>query len=95
MFSELFCRNGGKYRYDGMTHQFPTGSTLWKFWVSKGSNAYSQRDNLNLYAIFQIYLIILRNIQRMLIYLGGFKPNMLLVAPQNISLGGCNQMFMT
>ena len=35
-----------------------------------------------------------RNIQRMLLYLGGFKPNMLLVAPQKMRLGGYNQMFM-
>ena len=95
MFGRLFCRNGGKYRYDGLTHQFPIGSTLWKFWVAKGSNASSQRDNLNLYACFQIYLIRSRNIQRILLYFGGFKPNMLPVAPQNMYLGGCNQMFMT
>ena len=74
MFGRLFYRNGGKYRYDGMTHQFSIGSTLWKFWVSKGSNASSQRDNLNLNACFQIDVILSRNIQRMLLYLGGFKP---------------------
>ena len=31
----------------------------------------------------------------MLLYLGGFKQNMLPVAPQNMSLSGCNQVFMT
>ena len=30
----------------------------------------------------------------MLLYLGGFKPNMLPVAPQKMSLGGYSQMFM-
>ena len=30
----------------------------------------------------------------MLLYLGGFKQSMLLVDPQNMSLGGYNQMFM-
>ena len=30
----------------------------------------------------------------MLLYLGGFKPNMLPVAPQKMPLGGYNQMFM-
>ena len=94
MFGRIFYRNGGKYIYDGLTHQFPTGSTLCQFWISKGSNASSQRDNLNLYACFQIYLIRSRNIQSMLLYLGGFKPNMLPMAPQNMSLGGYNQMFM-
>ena len=88
MFGRIFSWNGGKYRYDGMNHQFTTGSTLWKFWVAKGSNAYSQRDNLNLYASFQIYLIRSRNIQRMILYLGGFKLIMLPMAPQKISLGG-------
>ena len=95
MFNRIFYPNGGKYIYDGMTHQFKTGLTLWSVWVAKGSNAYSQRDNLNLYACFQIYLIISRNIQRMLLYFGGFKPNMLPVTPQNMSLSGCNQVFMT
>ena len=94
MFGRLFCWNGGKKKYDGLTHQFPTGSTLWKFLVAKGSNASSQRDNLNVYACFQLYLIRSRNIQRMLLYFDGFKPIMLPVAPQNMSLGGCNQMFM-
>ena len=32
---------------------------------------------------------------KMLLYLDGFKPNMLLVAQQKILLGGCKQMFMT
>ena len=86
MFSRLFCRNGGKYKYDGLNHQFPTGSTLWKVQVAKDSNASSQRDNLNLYACFQIYAIISRNIQRILLYLGGFKPNMLSMAPQKYVL---------
>ena len=95
MFGRIFCWNGGKYRYDGLTHQFPTGSTLWQFWVAKGSNASSQRDNLNLYACFQMYLIRSRSIQRMLLYLGGFKISMLPVAPKNMSLGGYNQMVMT
>ena len=95
MFGRIFCQNGGKYTYDGMTHQFPTGLTLWKVWVAKGSNESSQRDNLSLYACFKIYLIRSRKIQRMLLYLGGLKPNMIPVAPQNMSLGGCNQMFMT
>ena len=94
MFGRIFCQNGGKYIYDGLTHQFPTGLTLCKVWVAKDSNASSQRNNLNLYACFQIYLIRSRNIQRMLLYLGGFKPIMLLVAPQKMSLGGCDQMFM-
>ena len=85
MFSRIFCWNGGKYIYDRITHQFPIGSTLWKIWVSKGSNAYSQRDNLNLYVCFQTYLIRSRNIQRILLYLGGFKTNMLPVAPQKMS----------
>ena len=31
----------------------------------------------------------------MLLYLGGFKPSMILVAPKNMSLGGYNQMFLT
>ena len=84
--------NGQNYQ---LTHQFPTGSALWKFWIAKGSNASSQRDNLNLYTCFQIYLIRSRNIHRMLVYLGGFKPNMLPASPQKMSLGGCNQMFMT
>ena len=95
MFCRLFCQNGGKYSYDGMTHQFPKGSTQWKIWVAKGSNTYSHRDNLNLYVFFQIYLIRSRNIQRMLLYLGGFKPNMLPLAPKKMSLSGCNQVFMT
>ena len=30
----------------------------------------------------------------MLLYLGGFKPIMLLVAPQKMYLGGCDKMFM-
>ena len=30
----------------------------------------------------------------MFLYLGGFKPNMLPVAPQKMSLGGYNQIFM-
>ena len=54
--SRLFSRNGGKYIYDGMTHQFQTGLTLLQVWFEKGLNASSQRDNLNLYACFQIYL---------------------------------------
>ena len=94
MFSRLFCRNGGKYGYDGLTHQFPTGLTLWQVWVAKGSNEYSQRDKLNLYACFQIYMIRSRGIDQMLLYLGGFKPNMLLVDPQKMFLGGYNQMLM-
>ena len=94
MFGSLFCRNGGKYIYDGLTQQFTIGSTLWKVWVAKGSNSSSQRDSLNLYECFQINLIRLRNLQRMLLYLGGFKLIMLPVAPQKMSLGGCNQIFM-
>ena len=31
----------------------------------------------------------------MLLYLDGFKPSMLPLAPQMMSLGGYNQMFMT
>ena len=30
----------------------------------------------------------------MLLYLGGFKPNIIPVAPQNMSLDGYNQIFM-
>ena len=95
MFGRFLCYNDAKCRYDGMTHQFPTSLTLGKVWVAKGSNASSRRDNLNLYASFQIYLIRLRNVQRMILCLDIFKPRMLLVDPQKISLGGCNQMFMT
>ena len=52
-------------------------------------------DNINLYASFKIYLIKSRNVKIMLLYLGRFKPRMLPMAPQKMSLGGCNQMFMT
>ena len=95
MFGRLFYWNGGKYRYDGMNHQFTIGSTLWQVWVAKGSNTYSKKDKLNLYESFQIYLIRSHNMQRMLLCLDIFKPRMLLVAPQKMSLGGFNQVFMT